>query len=277
MFKKIALNQGTLRHLPLPEALQVAKDAGYSAIGIWMGKIDECVASGKNLDDVCAMIVASGLKVVELDFLRDWLFVEGDARQNALQEAERMFMVAQKISAVCVCAPVFGAGDFELAVKNCRSVADLAAKYGVQLGLEIVPWDQINNLNDIWKLAQAVDRDNCGLIPDAFTLFAGPTNLEDFISIPKQKIFLIHMCDIKENHSDDIIYQARNLRVLPGEGDLDLKSLINYLSQIDYDGYYSLEILSKDAESKEAVPYAKLGRELLSDFLGERAAHNCVL
>lgn len=275
MLEKIALNQGTLKHLNLAEALSVAKSSGYTCFGVWMDSIFSYMKEeNKALGTICQMILDTGLEIVELDFLREWLFVKGDAKIKAMKKARQMCIIAKKLNAGCICAPAFGTGgNLKLAVKNFQDFCDIANGYDIKIAIELVPWEYVNSISVAWKIIEIANKPNGGLLVDAFTFYKGPSKLSDFNAIPGDKIFLVHICDFPEVYeSIDLIAQARTMRVLPGEGVLDLEGLLSKLFEIGYDGKFSLEILSSKNKDEDPLYLSEKGKTsvetLLNKFYG---------
>ena len=92
---KIALNQGTIKSLSLDQALNVAVRAGYSAFGVWTNSIESFIQDGQSPEETYKLIRDSKLKIVELVFLKEWLFVEGEVKQQSLKDIEKVCQIAK--------------------------------------------------------------------------------------------------------------------------------------------------------------------------------------
>ncbi|HEX2549120.1 MAG TPA: hypothetical protein VHM20_04770, partial [Gammaproteobacteria bacterium] len=63
MLKNIALNQGTIRHLPLEEALNIALHSKYPAFGVWSERVFTEIDAGRDEEEICQIIKDSGMKI----------------------------------------------------------------------------------------------------------------------------------------------------------------------------------------------------------------------
>lgn len=269
MLNKIALNQGTIKHLPLDQALSVAAKAGYQGFGVWSERVDAFIESGYSYDAAIKVINASGMQIVEIIFLQEWLFVEGDAKIKAMQEINKICKLAQDIKADCICAPAYGyIGDFAVGVRNFKDFCDMAQNYGVKVAIEFVPVFKVSNILQAYKIVESAHKDNGGILVDTFHVFKGTSTLDDLDYIPIEKIFLVHMCDCPHLSSNiDFISQARNYRVFPGQGVFPLRKFISKMKQIKYSGYLSLEILNRKFNQDDPLQVAYAAKEAMQKII----------
>jgi 4-hydroxyphenylpyruvate dioxygenase len=179
-------------------------------------------------------------------------------RAGKIAEIHKICRTAQQLDAEFICAPMLGQDvNFELAVENLVILADIAASYKVKVAVEFVPQQQFDCLLATWKLLQAANKNNVGIVLDTVLFFLGPSNLSDLDIIPIEKIFLVHLADLPNAIKNiDFMTLVRNYRVFPGLGSLNLRLLISKLQQKNYSGYYSLEILNQsfvDLDAKSCL------------------------
>ena len=258
---RIALNEGTIPVLPLEEKIKVASSAGYEGIGICMPSLQEYLDRGHTFEELKEQLEESNLEVVELDYLRDWLFTTGASKKESIKNAKNLCKIAKQVKSKCILAAAFGySEDISLGVKNLKGLSEIAQDYGVNVAFEFLPWEQINNMSLSWNIVEKANMDNCGILIDTFHFFKGNSSLTDFDHIPIEKIQLIHMSDFPEINGDyDLLTQTLDFRVFPGEGIFDLKGFVNKLIKYDYKGYYSMEVLNKNFKDKNPIDIAKAG------------------
>lgn len=152
----------------------------------------------------------------------------------------------------------------ELEIDSYRRIADYAAKKNIRIGLENEAktcfWfpDRATKFELISQTIKAVDRDNFGL-----TIDIGHANVtgEDYISAIKlnaNKLYHIHAHDnlgSPENNQKE--FNRPDPHLAPGKGTINWKLVIKALVEINYDGYFELEI-----EPNEMENGIKLIREL---------------
>lgn len=248
MLTKLALNQGTIRHLPFTEGVKVAKQSGFQAMGVWSERVFEALQKGMTINDIVNIINSANMKVVELIFLEPWLFAKGEDKEKSLLNMEVLCAIGKALNAQTICAPAYGhEQDLELALENFSDFCDIAAHYDLSVGIEFLPCFSIKNLLSAYNIVELSGRHNGGVIVDAFHVFKGCTSVDDLDKVDINKILMVHLCDgVKHKESIDYITDAREYRTFPGEGCFKLESLLSKLQDKCYQGYFSVEVLNKD-------------------------------
>ena len=124
---RLSLNQATIKHAALAEALRVTAGAGIQAIGVWREPVAEV-----GIGEAERMIADSGLRVST--YCRGGFFtpVEGAARRRALDDNRRAIDETARVAAAggrgvtiysaLVVAVVFGSGTFLLLQRDLTRV-----------------------------------------------------------------------------------------------------------------------------------------------------------
>ena len=142
---------------------------------------------------------------------------------------------------------------------RARACADVLAGRGIRLGLEFVGphhlrgkrYPFIRNIPDLLALLDAVERDNVGVLLDSYHWYTSGQSMGDLKQLPLSRIVHVHINDTsapqEEAHDQE--------RLLPGEGRIDLRAFVGYLSDIGYDGPLSVEVLrrTEPEQSPQAV------------------------
>ena len=103
------------------------------------------------------------------------------------------------------------------------SCAQLAARYGLRVNLEPMPWVEISTVARAKRLIAESGVGNAAVLIDAIHFFRADNRYED---IPPALNYA-QICDAHPGQPADIqeiIRQARSDRLFPGEGALDLKA-----------------------------------------------------
>ena len=130
----------------------------------------------------------------------------------------------------------------EVAVREYRGLADYAREHGVRVCLEPLNPTIMNVESTIWTLRQAmdvvraVDRENFGICLDAWNIFQNP-HVEDEIRACGDRTFIVQLADWRTPRS----YQDR---LVPGQGEIPLPSLLRAIHESGYRGPYVVEIFS---------------------------------
>lgn len=122
--------------------------------------------------------------------------------------------------------------EFSRTVDNYGRLCDLAASYGLSCDVEFIPWITTANLDDAGRLVAASGRDNCGLVIDSLHFARADCQPSDLDAWPREWFHYIQLCDAPADAPtsvDGLIYAAREERLLPGDGDLDLIGIMRHL------------------------------------------------
>jgi len=122
--------------------------------------------------------------------------------------------------------------EFNRTVENYSRLCDLAAPYGLSCDIEFIPWIQTANLAAAGALVAASGRDNVGLLIDSLHFARAGSTLQELDSWPKEWFHYVQLCDAPAKAPttvDGLIYAAREERLLPGEGELDLMGIMAHL------------------------------------------------
>ncbi|MDO5604005.1 MAG: TIM barrel protein [Paracoccus sp. (in: a-proteobacteria)] len=119
-------------------------------------------------------------------------------------------------------------GDTARITANFARLCDLAAPAGLSADLEFMPWTAVPDLKSAHAIAGAAGRDNGGVLIDALHADRSATTLDDIRALPAARINYVQFCDaaVPYDPSDEgLIRVARNARLFPGEGGIDLVGL----------------------------------------------------
>jgi sugar phosphate isomerase/epimerase len=142
-------------------------------------------------------------------------------------------------------APAFDyAAAMTQAVESYRELADYAWLHGLRIALEPLSPIYMNTdtfvctLSGALELIEVVDRPNFGLLLDVWHVWNEP-QVEARIVAAGDLIFGVHISDWRRGGP-----RAQGDRCLPGDGMIDLPSLLSAVERGGYRGAYCLEIFS---------------------------------
>ena len=122
----------------------------------------------------------------------------------------------------------------------------------------LFPTTHINTTAAAWKLVKRVDEPNLGLVVDAFHIFARNRTLADLAGIPMEKIFLVQLSDLATLPTqENLVDTARHQRLLPGQGNFPLYTLLNYLEAQGYNSPLGLEVFNDVYHQQPPAEVAK--------------------
>jgi sugar phosphate isomerase/epimerase len=221
-------------------------EAGIDGIGIWELKL---------ADDSLERFEESGLgaatAVPQVPSIHPLPLLPGPAepreRIDALLASLHRLAPFTPSAVLCFTGP----GDRRTAVEGLREVAAEAARLHLRLALEpfqrdgIENWSIVNTLTEAVELLDEIGSDAIGIQFDTWHLWNTP-DLLDEIAQHAHRFVGVHVSDWRaptRGWAD---------RVLPGDGVIDLPTILGALDRAGWSGYYDLEIFSDNGAFGDA-------------------------
>jgi sugar phosphate isomerase/epimerase len=247
------------RHRPFAERVGAAADAGFAALGLYVGEYQRLRNEGATDADLRAVLDDAGMRVVELEALRGW--TSTGAERDAYLESERaVFAMADALGPahhVQVIGPYTGTLDD--AAEAFAGVCDRAAEHGLCAAIEFLP--QMTNIPDAataMEIVTRAGRDNGGICLDAWHHFRGADDAAMLRRIPAGRVFTVQIDDGPRRPVDADYYTDCTLhRLAPGEGEFDLTGLLALLAEMGVAVPLSVEVISADLLDRPADEVAR--------------------
>ena len=253
---KFSLAHLTVLGCAPPEATYIAAAAAYDFVGFRIillglpGEPDYALARNPEmLRKTKKALAETGLKVHDVELARIADDVDVKSYGPALE-------TAGELGARYVIASIWTRRR-NYALESLGELCDLAKAAGLNVSLEFLTWTPLANLQQAVETCRAVKRDNCGLLIDTLHFQRSRVALEELDALPAEIFHFAHVCDAgKEIPSadEDLIYAAREARLDPGQGEIDLASILARLPNVAY----SLEI--PNLKRVKEVGYAEHAR-----------------
>lgn len=244
----------TMLELSPPEMVETAARAGYDFVGLRPTPATPEEPSFPLLTDAALLrdtrrrIQDTGVSVADIEILR----LKPETRVR--DDFSRFVEVGAELGA----SDILVAGnddDHDRLIDNFAALCELAAPHGLHPHLEFMPWTGVKDLNQARRIVGAVrtaGHTNACLLVDAFHFDRSRSRLEDLAKVPAEWMRYVQLCDVPGPIPDsmyEILREARCERRFPGDGQADLKGL---LDTIPSDVPLSLEIPT-DALRQEGV------------------------
>jgi 2-keto-myo-inositol isomerase len=262
---KYCLNTSTIQEckLDVPREAEVASQAGYQGIELWVSEIEDYVKSGGTLRELRRIVEACNLEVPNLIAFFQWAHPDGDQRHEGLEEARKVFAMAQELGCPYVAAPPFGITD-----REDVSIAHLADCFGTLL--EIGRQAGVKPLLEFWGISKAlgslreandvlalVDDPDGALLADVFHMARDGSDLALLQKLDRDRLCLVHVNDypgtLDGSRSTD------RERLYPGDGIAPYGEIMGALKAIGYRGFLSLELFNKTYQEAGAAQAARTG------------------
>jgi 4-hydroxyphenylpyruvate dioxygenase len=145
-------------------------------------------------------------------------------------------------------------------------ILDMAKKMGIRLALEIVgnPAFSLRKIDEALQVLKIIDDGHLFLALDNICLYEGLNETNDLRKIPPGKIAIVHANDALKKGERNYGLQER---ILPGEGDLDLREFYKILKEENYKGPVSVELFNEEVWKMPPTEAARLAWKSIQKFL----------
>lgn len=241
MARKFSLAYLTLPGVDPVEQIKIAKECGYDYVSLRTipmhlpGEPEFLLHKDQDLFEATKKALAEyDMKLMDIELAR----VRPDLDIN---EYEPAFEAAAKLGATDVLGSVW-TRDKAYYTEQVGRIAEMAKKYGLKYNVEFLPWAGVRNLQEAITLVDKVGADNLYIMLD--TLHAGRAGVhaEELARTDPKYFNFIHLCDgpagpdgdpVLDNIKDDLmLFTAREGRMYPGEGAMDIVGMIKNMPEI---------------------------------------------
>lgn len=250
MSYRFSLAYLTVMDVQPPDAVQIAAETGYQHVGLrlWPASTEAPfqIFTDKQVYQATQQALKdTGITVADIEIIR----------LNAAFQAENTKPFLE-------CGAGLGAKNILVAgddpdLNRCTDkfaeFCELAAQYGMTADLEFMPWTQVPHLNAAMQVIKQAQQPNAGLLIDAVHFARSATTLNEIAAVDPKLIHYVQFCDASahyEHTTEALIHTARAERLMPGDGDLDLLSLLKAIPQ---DLILSLEVPQKERSKTVAA------------------------
>ncbi len=240
MKRTFSLSALTVLDIAPPEAVSCAAQAGYDAVGL---RLIPATGEERNwgmLGDTAAVratrhrLEETGLHVLDVEIVR--------IHERTRSEDFTIFLeTGAYLGATQMLVAGMDPEPGRLA-ENLAALGEAAAPYGITPNLEFMPWTGVPDLATAARVLQDAGHENLGLLVDMIHWARGENSPAMLDPLPREWFNYVQLCDAPAPMpatTAELIHQARNARLLPGEGGLDL---LGPLQRLPRDLPISLEI-----------------------------------
>ena len=246
------------RSRPFEERVRAAAEAGFAAMGLYIGEYQRLRAEGARDADLRSVLDHYGMPLVEIEALRGWSATGAD-RATYLQTERSVFAMSDTLGPghhVQVIGPYTGTLDD--AAEAFAGVCDRAAEPGLAAAIEFLP--EMSNIPDAATAMQIVTRAgraNGGICLDCWHHFRGANDDDMLRAIPAERIFTVQFDDGPRQRVDPDYYtDCTRYRDVPGEGEFDLAGFLGLLDELGVCLPLSVEVISTDLLQRPAAEVA---------------------
>jgi sugar phosphate isomerase/epimerase len=247
------------RSRPFDERVRAAAEAGFAAMGLYIGEYQRLRAEGAQDADLRSVLDHYGMPLVEIEALRGWSATGAD-RVAYLHTERSVFAMSDALGPghhVQVIGPYTGTLDD--AAEAFAGVCDRAAEHGLAAAIEFLP--EMSNIPDAATAMQIVTlagRANGGICLDCWHHFRGANDDAMLRAIPAERIFAVQLDDGPRRPVDPDYYtDCTRYRDVPGDGEFDLTGFLGLLAESGVRLPLSVEVISTDLLQRPAGEVAR--------------------
>ena len=166
----LCLNTCTIQPASLMDKIGIAVETGYTAIEVWSNELTQFEQTGRPLSDLGQILEDSGLKVLSVIAIFDWMQSGDFHKKKTYTEARRRLRQAAVIGAPYIIAspvPDRQTLDITLGATRYRELLEMGEEVGVRPVMEFLGFN-----GNVYQLEQAVEswRDMPDGTPDGHSL-----------------------------------------------------------------------------------------------------------
>ncbi|MEX0585903.1 MAG: sugar phosphate isomerase/epimerase family protein [Pirellulales bacterium] len=265
-----ALSQVCSLAEPFEKDIEEYAAGACRAIEIWLGKLETFLA-GHSINDARRVLEENRVTAPVASYQGGLFTAEPTARREHwnLFHKRLSYCAPLGIRTLVVAADLAkpaGEEDLENIRATLVAAARAAQDVGVRLALEFqarAPFT--NNLQTAAALVYQVGSPALGICLDAFHYQVGPSKPEDLLLLDRTNLFHVQLCDL----SDVLRESAADAdRILPGDGQISLATIVERLHAIDYDGAVSVELMNPVLWQVPARQFGEIAITALRKTLG---------
>lgn len=228
MSHSLCLAHLTLIELAPPELVDAAADAGFDCVSVriapaFAGDARPPLLGGTpQMRETVARLRGRGVAVHDVELAR----LSADSDVPAF---EPLVAAAAELGARNILVAGDGADEAPMA-ERFAALCALGGRYGIGMGLEFMPWRGIRTLDAAQRVVTAAGAG--GVVVDAIHLDRAGHTAAQLAALPAPLLAWFQICDApaqQPNTPDELLFQAREARLVPGEGGLDLVGMLRAL------------------------------------------------
>ncbi len=257
------LNMATIRghNLGFMKELEVASNAGFRAVEIWIDSLKTYLDNGGKLTEVKKRLDDLGLKVESAIGFAQWIAEDEAKRKEGLLQMQREMELLAQIGCKRTAAPPMGATeapvlDLKRVAERYRAILDLGDKTGVVPQLEMWSFSKnLSRVSDVMYAALESGHPSARVLLDIFHLYKGGSSIDTLPLISNSAIEILHINDYPANLSASAITDAN--RIYPGDGVAPIGPILHTLQNQERPLIISFEVFNRNYYTKDALQVAK--------------------
>ena len=225
---KRLLGIAPLSHLELspPEMVACAAEAGFDGLGLRLVPATprepqhDCIGDTPLVRETARRLRDSGLRVSDIELFRLQPHTRVLDFRAALETGAMLGAREAVVSAQIA--------DFSQLADCFARFCELAAGFGITANIEPTPWTDVRTVAMANRVIDASGAP-AGIVVDPIHFDRAGDDPAQIARLPAERFRVMQLCDApaeRPTDLDTLLFQARAERLMPGDGGLDLRSLL---------------------------------------------------
>jgi sugar phosphate isomerase/epimerase len=216
----------TALELPPPKLVEVAQACGFEQVGLRLlaatpgGIAYPLMDDRQQLRETKARLAATGIHVADLE-------VVALRPDTVVASLEPFLEAGRELGAGHTLVAAYDP-DLERFSDRFTEYCALAERFGLTADLEFMPWTFVPDLPTASRIVEMTRSSAAGVLVDALHFDRSGSRIEDISRIPQGRLRYWQICDAPAERPatmEAMIQAAREERMFPGEGGIDLVNL----------------------------------------------------
>ncbi|MCX7012397.1 MAG: sugar phosphate isomerase/epimerase [Candidatus Sumerlaeota bacterium] len=265
---RYCLNTSTIKPVPtILEKIRIAGAAGYDAVELWCDDITAHAQGGGTLRDIRLALDDAGLERPDLVHFPRWMDADETTWREKLAEARTKMEQGAAIGAPRIIAgPSWSENpDYDLDAERYSKIMELGQKIGCLPALEYLSiCPKMTTLASLLEVARRANHPDTKVIVDSFHIWNGGGSVDDIDLLSAGQIQIFHINDAPRGAEAGKLADAD--RVMPGEGMLPLRAMLDKLRAKGWSGFLSLELFNAEYWKEDPLALARRGLEAVKEI-----------
>ncbi|TYC63465.1 sugar phosphate isomerase/epimerase [Rhodobacterales bacterium] len=226
MTRELSIAHLTAIDLAPPVFIDAAARAGFEGVGLRLIRVTDTTPGyplmhqPQALRETMAALSATGLKVSDIEFVK----ISSETNVQSLLD---FLDTGAELGAKRVITAPYDP-DLNRLAETLAAVSEAAMERDLKVVLEFFPWTSVPDLSTCWQVVQKAGSE-VGILADSLHFDRSVSEHDLLASLPPERLPFAHLCDAPVQPSyttDQLITAAREDRLAPGEGEIDLRRFV---------------------------------------------------
>jgi 4-hydroxyphenylpyruvate dioxygenase len=257
---RLCISQATTLPASFEEDVTAYAEAGFAGMEVWLTKLEKHLEA-HSAAETRKLLEDRQMTLAAASYQGGLLLSQGMQRRAHYDHFRRRLDLCQQLAipTLLVVADFVDAVEplsLERTVVSLKQAAQWAAGFRVSLALEFRSKATFcTSLDTALALVAQCGEPNVGVNLDVFHYYTGPSKQEDLRLLTPATLSFVQLSDLA-GVPRELATDAD--RVLPGDGDFQLRPIMEQLRSLGYDGWVSLELMNPLLWNANASQVAEL-------------------